>query len=82
MSLFGFGKDTSPKTMVSKDIVAYYQCLRPIRFRLNNEIVHRLSRDMLSAQRRLAKLHASKTVTNRRCSCGSGKMFKNCCGKR
>jgi hypothetical protein len=37
-----------------------------------------------SAQRRLAlaKRHASKAVTNRRCRCGSGKMFKNCCGKR
>lgn len=30
----------------------------------------------------LAKRVASKSVTNRRCSCGSGKMFKNCCGKR
>jgi hypothetical protein len=37
-----------------------------------------------SAQRSraLAKRHASKPVTNRRCRCGSGKMFKNCCGKR
>jgi hypothetical protein len=37
-----------------------------------------------SAQRRLAlaKRHASKAVTNRRCRCGSGKMYKNCCGKR
>jgi hypothetical protein len=32
--------------------------------------------------RALAKRHASKAVTNRRCRCGSGKMFKNCCGKR
>ena len=37
-----------------------------------------------SAQRgrALAKRHASKPVTNRRCRCGSGKMYKNCCGKR
>lgn len=37
-----------------------------------------------SAQRSraLAKRQASKPVTNRRCRCGSGKMFKNCCGKR
>jgi hypothetical protein len=33
-------------------------------------------------RRALAKRRASKAVTNRRCSCGSGKMFKNCCGKR
>jgi hypothetical protein len=37
-----------------------------------------------SAQQRraLAKQLASKAATNRRCRCGSGKMFKNCCGKR
>jgi hypothetical protein len=37
-----------------------------------------------SAQRSraLAQRHESKTVTNRRCRCGSGKMFKNCCWKR
>ena len=29
-----------------------------------------------------AKRRPRKAVTNRRCSCGSGKMFKNCCGKR
>jgi hypothetical protein len=33
-------------------------------------------------RRSLAQRHASKPVTNRRCRCGSGKMFKNCCGKR
>ena len=32
-------------------------------------------------KRVLAKRLASKAVTNRRCGCGSGKMFKNCCGK-
>lgn len=30
----------------------------------------------------LVKHHAAKTVPNRRCRCGSGKMFKNCCAKR
>jgi len=37
-----------------------------------------------SAHRRRApaKRRPRKAVTNRRCSCGSGKMFKNCCGKR
>ncbi len=37
-----------------------------------------------SAERRqiLAKHQAGKTAANRRCRCGSGKMFKNCCGKR
>jgi hypothetical protein len=29
----------------------------------------------------LAKRHTGKPVANRRCRCGSGKMFKNCCGK-
>jgi hypothetical protein len=32
--------------------------------------------------RALAQRQASKAVTNRRCRCGSGKMYKNCCGKR
>lgn len=37
-----------------------------------------------SAQQRrtLAKRRSSKPAGNRRCRCGSGKMFKNCCGKR
>jgi hypothetical protein len=37
-----------------------------------------------SAQRgrAFAKRRASQAVMNRRCSCGSGKMYKNCCGKR
>ena len=36
-----------------------------------------------SAHRRRvpAKRRASTVATNRRCRCGSGKMFKNCCGK-
>ena len=33
-------------------------------------------------RRALAKRQASTAVTNRRCRCGSGKMFKNCCGRR
>jgi hypothetical protein len=38
----------------------------------------------ISAKRRrnLEKHHTSKPVGNRRCKCGSGKMVKNCCGKR
>ena len=36
-----------------------------------------------SRQRRaLAQRRANHTATKRRCGCGSGKMFKNCCGKR
>jgi hypothetical protein len=38
----------------------------------------------ISAQqsRILAKGRSAKPAGNRRCRCGSGKMFKNCCGKR
>jgi hypothetical protein len=37
----------------------------------------------LAQQRRtLAKRGPAKPAGNRRCRCGSGKMFKNCCGKR
>jgi hypothetical protein len=48
MGLFGFSKASFPQTTVSKDIVAQYQRLRPIRLRLNNKLVHRLSRDVLN----------------------------------
>ena len=52
MGLFGFGKastpQTTPQTTVSKDIVAHYQRLRPIRMRLNNKLVAGLSRDVLN----------------------------------
>lgn len=48
MGLFGFRKASFPQTTVSKDIVAHYQRLRPIRLRLNNELVRRLSRDVLN----------------------------------
>jgi hypothetical protein len=47
MDLFGFSKASSPIPKVFNDIVAHYQCLRPIRLRLNNELVHQLSRDVL-----------------------------------
>jgi len=47
MDLFGFCKASSPQPKVFKDIVAQYQQLRPIRLRLNDELVHRLSRDVL-----------------------------------
>jgi uncharacterized protein YecA (UPF0149 family) len=32
--------------------------------------------------RQRAKGFSGKPAENRRCGCGSGKMFKNCCGKR
>ena len=48
MGLFGFSKTSVSQTTVFKDIVAYYQRLRPIRLRLNNELVRRLSRDVLN----------------------------------
>ena len=47
MDLFGFCKGSSPQPTVFKDIVAHYRQLRPIRLRLNNELVQRLSRDVL-----------------------------------
>jgi len=47
MDLFGLCKGSPPQPTVFKDIVAHYQHLRPIRLRLNNELVHRLSRDVL-----------------------------------
>ncbi|MHB1034987.1 MAG: hypothetical protein ACYC35_21745 [Pirellulales bacterium] len=48
MGLFSFSKASFPKITVSKDIVAHYQRLRPIRLRLNQELVCRLSRDVLN----------------------------------
>lgn len=48
MGLFGFGKATFPKATVSKDIVARYQRFRSTLLRLNNELVRRLSRDVLN----------------------------------
>jgi hypothetical protein len=48
MGLFGFSKALFPQATVSKDIVAHYQRLRRIRLRLNNELVRRLSRDVLN----------------------------------
>ena len=43
MGLFGFIKASAPNIAVSKDIVAHYKRLRPIRLRLNDELVRRLS---------------------------------------
>jgi hypothetical protein len=48
MGLFGFGKASRSESTVSKDVIACYQRLRPIRFRLNNELVGRLPRDVLN----------------------------------
>ena len=52
MDLLGFCKASSPQPEVFKDILARYQHLRPIRLRLNNELVHRLSRDVLDDGRK------------------------------
>ena len=55
---------------------------------INTESRSDVGRDSLQAvtsnQRvpAVAKRHAGKPVANRRCRCGSGKMFKNCCGKK
>ena len=48
MGLFGFGKASPPQATLSKDIVAYYQRLRPTRLRLNNKLVQRVSTDALN----------------------------------
>ena len=48
MGLFDFSKASFPNTTGSRDIVAHYQRLRPIRLRLNNELVRRLSRDVFN----------------------------------
>jgi hypothetical protein len=47
VSLFGFQKPSFAATANSKDIAARYRRLRPIRLRLNNELVGRLSRKVL-----------------------------------
>ena len=41
-----------------------------------------LARTSVQERRVLAKQRTGKAVTNQRCRCGSGKMFKNCCAKR
>jgi len=48
MGLFGFGGTSSSKVQNQADIVARYQRLRPLRLRLNNKLVGRLSRDVLN----------------------------------
>ncbi|NQU25578.1 MAG: hypothetical protein HQ567_30195 [Candidatus Nealsonbacteria bacterium] len=40
------------------------------------------ARTSTQERRALAKRLARKPATNRRCRCGSGKMFKNCCGRQ
>ena len=47
MGLFGFSKASSSPIPLFQDIAAHYERLRPIRWRLNNELVRRLSRDVL-----------------------------------
>ncbi len=53
MGLFNFGKSPSTQAAhsndaVPKDIIARYRCLRSIRLRLNDKLVHRLSSDVLN----------------------------------
>jgi hypothetical protein len=47
MGLFGFGNSPSPQATVSKGIAARYRCLRSVRLRLNDELVRRLSTEVL-----------------------------------
>ena len=47
MGLPDFDKALLPQTTDLSDVAAQYQRIRPVRFRLNNELVTRLSRDML-----------------------------------
>jgi hypothetical protein len=39
------------------------------------------TRSLSQRRKALAQLTTRKSLSNRRCACGSGKMFKNCCGK-
>jgi hypothetical protein len=45
MGLFGFLSPSSPNAASFKGVAAQYRRLRPVRLRLNNELVGRLSRD-------------------------------------
>jgi uncharacterized protein YchJ len=47
MGLFSLGRTISSSVTQYKEILARYQRFRPIRLRLNNELVRRLSRDVL-----------------------------------
>ncbi len=47
MSLFGLLKRPSNPPTDAAEIAAFYKRLRPMRLRLNNELVGRLSRDVL-----------------------------------
>jgi hypothetical protein len=49
MGLFGFGSALSPPTAAFQGIVAQYKRLRPIRLRLNNELMARLPHDAFTA---------------------------------
>ncbi len=48
MGLFGFGKTPSTQTAEFRDVVAYYQRIRPTRLRLNNKLVSRLPKDVFN----------------------------------
>lgn len=63
MGLFGFDKASPPQDTVSTDIVARYQRLREIRLRLNNELVARLSPDVLKeGAKKIGMLHGGTFV--------------------
>lgn len=63
MAILGFRKVVSHEDAASKDIVASYQRLRPIRLSLNNELVRRLSRDVLNdGAKRIGILHGGTFV--------------------
>jgi hypothetical protein len=63
MGLFGLLKPPSPQASAYRDIAARYQRLRPIRLRLNNELVRRLSRDALDeGAKKLGLLHGGVFV--------------------
>ena len=63
MDLLGLFKGSSAQPAVLKDIVAQYQRLRPTRLRLNNELVHRLSRDVLNeGAKRIGMFHNGMLV--------------------
>ncbi len=62
MGLFGLSIGSSPSHDF-RDKVAYYQRIRPIRLRLNNELVRRLSRDALTeGARKIGILHNGQFV--------------------
>ena len=48
MGLLGFRKIASHQDTLFEDVVTRYERLRPVRLRLNNELVRCLSRDVLN----------------------------------